>query len=91
MQKNITPSRVHKRRPIESNVAGKTKKSTDSAAAAFANVPASNTEIPKTHNENHVVEVFASELSHNKFGNSRRETQAQKLLEKETYESWFHD
>ena len=35
-------------------------KSTNYAAAVFADVTASNTLIPKTCNQNHVIEVFVS-------------------------------
>ena len=31
------------------------------------------------------------ERLHNRFSNSRRKTQARKPLEKEKYETWFHD
>ena len=69
----------------------KQNKSTHCAAAAFADVSTSNTLIPKTHNKQHVIEVFVSERLQYKFGNLRRETQARKPLEKEKYETWFHD
>ena len=40
----------------------------------FTDVVASNTLIPKTHNKNHVIEVFVSKRSHNRLGNSTSET-----------------
>ena len=66
-------------------------KSIHCPAAAFAEVVASNILISKALNKNHVIEVFVSERLHDRFRNSRRETQARKPLEKVNHETWFHD
>ena len=66
-------------------------KSIQCPGAAFADVVTSNTLFLKAHNQNHVIEVFVSERLHNRFCNSRRETQARKPLEKVKHETWFHD
>ena len=47
--------------------------------------------LDSTSDKNHVIKVFVSERLLNKFGYSRRETQARKTLEKEKYETCFHD
>ena len=79
-----------KHKKCESNVAGKTKALTGQQLY----LQKLTRQTPQS--KKHTIKINGSRFScqerlHKTFGNSRRETQARKLLENEKCETWFHE